>query len=275
MANSILEKARRLESAIARRLDGAAKEFAASGASEPLEVLHAVVDTVAHQVQPGGRGTRVFPFNRVTVTVVSSTPAARAHLEALFEGDPPLRERLVERLRSRGCELADLTVDVRYAARPQKGWMSPDFHVGFARAGAAVTAATDSPRKPLRLEVTVATGVANCAQKTFAADRIDLGRGTEVRDSRHRLIRRNDVAFTEGSGEVNDTVSRQHAHISYVRATGEYRVHDDGSAHGTSVLRSGRTVPVPTGSRGVRLQPEDEILLGEARLRVRLDNGEG
>jgi predicted component of type VI protein secretion system len=34
------------------------------------------------------------------------------------------------------------------------------------------------------------------------------------------------------------------------------------------VLRNGRTIVVAPGSRGVRLQTGDEIVLGEARLRV-------
>jgi hypothetical protein len=64
-------------------------------------------------------------------------------------------------------------------------------------------------------------------------------------------------------------VSRQHAHIASDRP-GDVRIYDDGSAHGTSVVRSGRTIPVPPGSRGVRLRSGDGILIGEARLEVGL-----
>jgi hypothetical protein len=46
-------------------------------------------------------------------------------------------------------------------------------------------------------------------------------------------------------------------------------LHDDGSEHGTGIVREGRTVPVPRGARGVRLFSGDEIVLGEARVRVR------
>jgi hypothetical protein len=45
---------------------------------------------------------------------------------------------------------------------------------------------------------------------------------------------------------------------------------DDGSAHGTAVLRKGQTIPVPQGSRGTRLQSGDDIVLGQAKLRVRI-----
>jgi hypothetical protein len=46
-------------------------------------------------------------------------------------------------------------------------------------------------------------------------------------------------------------------------------VYDDGSEHGTGIVRHGRTLAVPRGARGVRLESGDEIVLGEARLRVR------
>jgi predicted component of type VI protein secretion system len=106
--------------------------------------------------------------------------------------------------------------------------------------------------------------------------RIDLGRCAEVRDSRHRLIRTNHVAFLERSGDVNQSVSRRHAHISYEAAATCFRVHDDGSEHGTGVVRRGRTLAVPRGTRGVRLESGDEIVLGEARVRVRFpEEGKG
>jgi hypothetical protein len=33
-------------------------------------------------------------------------------------------------------------------------------------------------------------------------------------------------------------------------------------------VRNGKTISVPAGSRGVRLQSGDEVVLGEARLRL-------
>ena len=55
--------------------------------------------------------------------------------------------------------------------------------------------------------------------------------------------------------------------------SGHYRVYDDRSAHGTGVLRNGRTITVTPGSRGIRLESGDEIVLGEARLRVKIGEG--
>jgi predicted component of type VI protein secretion system len=70
---------------------------------------------------------------------------------------------------------------------------------------------------------------------------------------------------------VNQSVSRRHAHIAYEPTSGGYRLRDDGSVRGTSVVRKGSTVTVPPGSLGVRLRTGDELVLGEARLRIRVD----
>ncbi len=108
---------------------------------------------------------------------------------------------------------------------------------------------------------------------SFAAPRIDVGRGAEVRDHRNRLVRTNHVVFTEGAGDINQTVSRTHGHIAYEPVSGHFRLHDDGSEHGTAVVRGGRTISVLRGARGVRLHSDDEVVLAEARVRIRLRAG--
>ena len=44
-------------------------------------------------------------------------------------------------------------------------------------------------------------------------------------------------------------------------------------AQGTHVVRDGKTVGITRGSRGVRLKSGDEIGLGDARLRIRINAG--
>jgi pSer/pThr/pTyr-binding forkhead associated (FHA) protein len=103
---------------------------------------------------------------------------------------------------------------------------------------------------------------------TVRSVRIDLGRLREVTDEAQRVLRRNDVAFLDTPDELNQTVSRQHAHIAYAREAREFRLHDDNSTHGTRILRGSRIIEVPRGSsRGVKLQPGDEIVLGQAVVR--------
>ena len=271
----ILSKARRLESTIARRLDTAAQEFIGSGAREPLEIVHAIVEAVEHEIQPSGRGRRAFPFNRIALAVLAPSREARARFEALVHGEPALRERIVERLRLAGCDAVELVVDVAYVARAHKSWRDSEFHMDFTREARVDAVEVRRDPKAARIELTVVHGVADQRSYSFVVQRIDLGRGVEVRDHRNRLIRTHHVAFAEGSGDVNQSVSRQHAHISFAPTSGDYRLHDDGSVHGTSIVRDGRSVAVPTGSRGVRLHSGDEIALGEARVRIRFDEEAG
>ncbi|MEO8256326.1 MAG: FHA domain-containing protein [Acidobacteriota bacterium] len=265
----ILGHARRLESKIARALDGVAHRAAGTGAREPLAIAHAIVEAIEREVQPAGRGRHVFPFNRLTLSVVAPSDEARARLEAVFDGETPLRDRIVDRLKSAGCDVPSLTVEVVYVPETGSQWANRDFHLQFARVTGADEASPPSARSAA-LELTIVHGSAEQAGYAFTLARVDLGRCAEVRDGRNRLIRTNHVAFADGAGDLNQSVSRRHAHIEYAAGSGHYRVYDDRSAHGTGVLRNGLTITVYPGSRGVRLESGDEIVLGEARVRVRI-----
>jgi hypothetical protein len=268
----ILRRVRDLEARIAGKVDRTVGDLVQSGTREPLEIVHAIVDAVVREVQPSGRGRRVFPFHAVGMIVRAPSRDARARFEAVLADGAPLRDRIVDRLRSAGCEVNDLDVAIDYAAKAQKNWDNPDFHLQFVRATKVVNGATvDS--SPARLDVTVLQGTADRRTYSFVATRIDFGRCAEVRDSSHRLIRTNHVAFIEGSGDVNRSVSRRHAHIAHEPRSREFRLYDDGSEHGTGIVRDGRTVAVPRGPRGVRLRTADEIVLGDARVRVKFDSG--
>ena len=131
--------------------------------------------------------------------------------------------------------------------------------------------AETAPAKSRDLRVTIVNGTAEQATYVFSLPRVNLGRCAEVRDSLSRLVRTNHVAFVDLAGTSNDSVSRQHAHIEYVEAARHYRIRDDRSAHGTSLVRNGRTLSVPAGSRGIRLESGDELVLGEARVRISID----
>jgi hypothetical protein len=267
-----LRKARELEVKLAGTLDRTVGELVRSEPREPLEIVHAIVEAAQKEVQSSGRGRRVFPFNAVTVTILAPSPEARARFEAVFADSPPLRDRIVAHLGSAGCPVNDfdLALIVNYDVRPRKGWRSPEFHIEFARVEKLEPQTPEAHSAPPRVEVTVLHGTAERRTYALAASmRIDIGRCAEIRDSRYRLIRTNHVAFLERSADVNQSVSRRHAHISYEPLSGSFRLHDDGSEHGTGIVRQGRSLAVPRGARGVRLESADEIVLGDARVRIR------
>jgi len=129
----ILDKARKLESTLARTLDRAAHQWVGSARREPLEVVHAIVEAVGERLEPAGRGTHVFPFNKLTLSVLAGSREAKARFAAVFEAEPTLQERITKRLHDAGCAPADLRVHARYVSRREAQWSSPDFHIEFAR----------------------------------------------------------------------------------------------------------------------------------------------
>jgi hypothetical protein len=270
----IAGKARKLERRISRTVDAAVDEFMGRSATAPLEIVHAVLDRAEHEIQEIGRGRRVFPFNRVKLLIVAGPhdKEGRARLAAVLEGPPALAERIADRLRAAGCAIATVETAVEYVRRPGAGWPSPDFHVEFDRTAEPVSAAPEPPPPAIqdvpKIRLTVAKGSAEHRAYAFTGGRIDIGRRAEILDQRQRLIRTNHVAFAEDGSEANGTVSRRHAHIEFSARDNGYRLWDDRSAHGTSIVRGGRTIKVPAGARGAKLETGDEIALGQARLRV-------
>ena len=270
----ILEKTRQLERHIAAKMSDVARTLAQrnAGAREPVEVAHAILDAVEREIHSGVRGTRIFPFNTIDVSIVAPSASDRDRLEAIIDGDVRLRDRIADRLRSAGCRTTELVVHVNYVSRAQKSWTDPQFSIAFSRAAAPrVDVPGSEPAPPARIELTVVRGASERRTYVFTSHRVDLGRGIEVRDSHNSLIRTNHVAFADVSDEINQSISRQHAHVVYEQPSGEFRLHDDGSVHGTKIVRRGKTVAVPWRGRGGRLQSGDEIELGEARLRVKFD----
>jgi hypothetical protein len=266
----ILRRLRRLESTLARTVDAAAQKMTPTGPREPLEVLYAIVDSVEERIEPAGRGKYVFPFNQIRIYIAAGSPEKRARFEAVLGCDPPLQDRIVQALDAAGCPSSGLNVTTSYVDHREAGWTT-DFSVEFDR-----LAVFEQPPPPQTgaarpsLKLTIVQGASGKPAYLFTTSRINLGRGAEVRDHRHRLIRTNHVSFSECAEETNLSVSRHHAHIDFPADRDEYRLCDDGSAQGTSVQRNGLTIPVPPGPRGIRLQPGDEITLGEARLLVEL-----
>jgi hypothetical protein len=272
----IAGKARKLERKISRTVDAAVEEFMGRSVTAPLEIIHAVLDRAEHEIQDIGRGRRVFPFNHVRVLVVAAPgdKEGRARFAAVLEGPPSLSERLGDRLRSAGCAANTIGSEVVYARRRGTDWTDADFHVEFDRTGESPAL---PPAPPIggdapRITLAVTTGRAEHRAYTFSGGRIDLCRRAEVVDQRHLMIRTNHLAFSDEGPDANHSVSRRHAHIEFSERDRCYRIWDDRSVHGTSIVRGGRTIKVPAGARGTKLEAGDEIALGHARVRVTIES---
>lgn len=264
----LLDKAVQLEKALLNRF-GRRSDIT----RHPLEVYYAILDDIEDAAEPEPRGGRIFAYNAILVTVVAPDAHARATAQALYTGPPSLEERVRARLRQAGCAGVDaLTATVKFVERPQAAWPTREYHVGFRRSTARPRSTRDATTPAQRLEIHLAilSGTAAKARYNFTASRINLGRLADVLDRDHRVARQNHVAFDDGGDDVTQSVSRAHAHIAVHATTNEARLHDDGSTHGTRIVRTGRTISVPRGGRGVALRDGDEVLLGQARLRVSL-----
>lgn len=265
---SLLTSPRSLESRLASAIEVSARTAAPTSPAKPFELVELAAEEIASHVHLAGRGRYTFPFNSVTITFIASTAEDRARFHAICAGPPTIAERVVRRLGGAGCNIteADVDVSVLFAASADSSWTQP-FHVALARVGAAARL----PRGPgIRVDLLVTHGTAERGAYTFTTLPIAIGRGADVRDSRHQLLRINHVAFTDGDDEVNKTVSRRHARIEVDPDTNRLRVIDDNSAQGTSIIRKSRGIPVPKGSRGLGLQSDDEIVIGQARMRVQI-----
>jgi hypothetical protein len=224
---------------------------------EVLLVHRSILESIETKIQTVARGQRVFPYSRITVTLVSPDADRRAlYLTAFGEGGR-LETDIREAFESVACEIPrGFSVVVHTAETGDK-----KFEIEYSLDAPKPLA--EAPTTPGRL--TIVKG--KTAQPDYVLDkpRVNIGRIAELTDSEQRVVRRNDVVFEEGD-EASATVSRRHAHIRL--ESGEYRICDDESEFGTRVFRDGRAIEVPAGNRrGEKLRAGDEIYLGRACLR--------
>ena len=275
-----------------------------------VELTQAVRRDLERTLEPLGGGRRVFPYAGVVVVLQPRGPEQETlYRAALAEGwQEQLREAVVERLHEAGARLDRLDLEVQVqveepevdpaegASRSASPGESADagpayrlelvpFREGDAarraasaggegdREGAAGGAAPVDRGEATPLRLVVEEGAAQQDVYEFeggSSPRIAIGRMRDVFDQHGRIRRRNDLAF-EDDGEVNGTVSREHAQIAYQAGTDDYWLIDDRSSYGTRIFRDGRAIEVSSRDRrGIRLRQDDRIYLGRAVLRVEL-----
>jgi hypothetical protein len=244
---------------------------------EPLEVRRAVVEGLAGEVRPVGGGRRVLPVGKVTVSVVATDPAEKRLFKEALTGPTGVEADLRRALDAAGAEWPrGFTVTVKFVKAPGEDWRpGARFHVvageasssaaGDESAGGSAAAAAPSaaPATALTLTLRVTTGQAKPKTLTTTGDRVCIGRQPTVADASGRVVRRNDIAFV-GEDDVSRSVSRAHANLQWVAASGAWRVYDEQSSHGTVVSRSGRLIQVPPGRDGLKLAAGDELHVGRA-----------
>jgi len=263
-----LDKLVKLEKALEGKLERLTRRKGAP--QDPFEWIPSILDEIEQRVVPSGGRGRVFPYELVRV-LVRVEPGSAETARAVFGGGA-FEDRVRERLREARCEAPDaLKVRARVVESGPLGEGESPYTVVFRRPSAgkersgdaaALLAETGVPS----VRILVVEGHARRRIHELKLERINLGRMESVEGRGSQGMRRNHVAFVDRDDPVNGTVSRAHAHIEHFAAHG-FRLFDDGSAHGTRIVREGRSIPLARGaSRGVRLRHGDEIELGVARL---------
>ncbi len=222
---------------------------------EVIEIQRAILDTIADRAEMLPRARRVLAANDIAIRIPAPEEDRRSAFRLVFIEGNALEHEIKEHLRREQIEFPqDLKIAVDLIDEALPDLAEKGFHIVYATREREARAKVE----PKMVRFTLPRGETVEAGKT----RIHIGRTEEVLDDRRRLVRRNDVAIDE------QTVSRAHAHIEWDAAGGDFRLFDDGSSYGTSVLHQGRLVEVPkAGARGQRLESGDEIYFGQSRVR--------
>ncbi len=242
--------------------------LAPKDAPELAEIRLSVLEEVLKKGQRAG-GRTVFPFNCVRILIRGMNEEESAFLKSEF-----LRGYFAQEIRKNLTRASykfpdDLEVEFETAAE-LPGKKEPWISVVMESRPAKDVVAT--PRRTARL--VVVRGTASTPEVLLSKERTNIGRGGEVYRA-DGPSRRNDLAFTE----ENRTVSREHAHILHSKKTGEYRLHNDrwyqhgkkdSADCGLWIIRDGLSQEVHRNARGVKLEPGDEIQIGQAIVRFQM-----
>jgi len=239
---------------------------------ELLEIQRGILEEVVSKAQKLPRGKLTFPYNELSVSIPVVEPERRPLFEMVFVEEDQLARDIRETLVQAGCTPpAKLTVDVRLAVAAMPEASAKGFHIVYRRNEAPARRPTPHGSifaKKAGARLVVMQGKATQESYQLTKSRVHVGRLAEVLDDQHRLVRLNDIVFSDRDHPANGTVSRKHAHLRYDGASGEFRLFDDYSAYGTSVFRDGELMTIPSGGgRGVALRAGDEIYFGQARVR--------
>ena len=259
-----MSRVEKLEQRIDQKLRHLLRSSPVDQPREPIELYRAILEEITSRVDAVSRGRRKFAYALVTVRVLLTNPERRPSYELAFTEADPLTRDLKSRVEESQVDYpARLKVDVVLVDTPPAEVGVREFEISYSNPPAA---APGDAIVPIRL--TILAGNAEQQEYEFARQRIQFGRLAEVLDSDSRIVRLNDIAFKDDATLENSTVSRAHAHLEFDPEGKGFRLFDDGSAHGTTVIRDGSVLAVPRGnSKGILLRPGDEIMLAKVRIR--------
>ncbi len=226
--------------------------------TEPLDVWSEVQKQVRAQITLNIAGVPIFPNRHLHVTIGATSESEKGRLEASINS-AELRTAIAAFLTEEGCRTPDgFWVSLEFVPRIDE---LPALTIRFDNE----TSGDQAPERSASLRVL--SGQANTPELKFSARRINIGRCARLKDDQGHGVRHNDLAFSEISNGVNETVSRRHAHLEFDENSGRYRLFRDSPSADTSVTSQGSTTAnVPLSGSGVALRSGDIIRLGKAEI---------
>jgi pSer/pThr/pTyr-binding forkhead associated (FHA) protein len=236
----------------------------AKDAPELAEIRLEVLDAVKAKSHRVG-GKNVFPYDLVSIRLLGVPEEQEAIFQSEFVTRYFTDELKAGLARSSYRFPEDLTIEFVTVPRlPEKGesWISVETSMRPKSSQASDT------MRPAAL--IVLKGTATRKRFVLEKTRTNIGRTADVFRAA-APSRRNDVVFT-GNDAIDNTVSREHAHIVRTAGKGEYRLFNDRTYKGENncglwIVRDGLSFPVHRNSRGTLLEEGDEIYVGNAALR--------
>ena len=227
---------------------------------ELAEIRLGVLDQIRDKSHRLG-GKKVFPYDLLKVHL----RGAEESKQPVFHGQffrRYLEQEVRASLAAAGCRYPEnLRVEVHATPEPPgpgESWLSVETTAQKQGATARPTA-----------RLVVREGSANVPEIRLDKSRVNIGRVVDVYRSQG-IYRRNDLVFADDT-DINRSVSREHAHILFDVASGEYRLYNDRwyqrnepAGPGAWIVRDGMSQEVHRTSRGVKLEPGDEIHFGRA-----------
>ena len=205
-----------------------------------------------------------FPYGKISVLLYPRSDDLREAFRAAFLEGESLKGDILQMLEEAQVRLpGPVEISVASEAAPGADPMPlAVYKMEFVKRAPAGKREVPAGR------LTITKGAAAKPSCRLQKERVLIGRSPEVTDREGRVIRKNDLIFLDDGGEINSTVSYAHARIWWDHGSQEFLIMDEISRYGTSIVRQGRSLEVPSGNPcGIRLQSGDEVICGQARFR--------
>jgi hypothetical protein len=242
----------------------------------PLEIRTHLLDEVIRTVEPY-RGPERLSFNSLNVHILAPIAGDRARYQAALDDiEPPFDVAVRHRLKEAGFALPPALPVVCMLHETAPETLRP----AFEKYGTVyIEPKKTTPATHARLKIQRG----RAEQEVYAIDgkgRINIGRLKQVADGRARIFRRNDIVFLDPDdaalsaeeSEVNQTVSREHAHLTFDVQQGRFLWHNEKGS--TTLNRLDYSRPMPVGKQPLPLEDGDELYLGQAYLVFRLGHAD-